>query len=233
MSNELLLVINLVLTYLAVVLFYRFMGRTGLYLWTALATILANIEVLILIDAFGMQQTLGNILFASTFLVTDILSEMEGRKYANQAVRIGIVSSIVFVCISQYWLLYQPSEADWAMPAIKSVFSNIPRLIIVSGVVYAIVQMFDVSAYHLVWKRTTEWFGDSRKGLWIRNNASTLLSQLLNTVLFTFGAFYGVYSMEQLLQICLSSYVICIVTSILDTPAVYVARRLGTRVTEK
>ncbi|NBJ75155.1 VUT family protein, partial [Neglecta sp. X4] len=67
MSNELVLIVSLVCIYAAVVLFYKFFGKTGLYMWTVVATIAANIEALILVDAFGMEQTLGNILFASTF----------------------------------------------------------------------------------------------------------------------------------------------------------------------
>ena len=226
MSNELVLIVSLVCIYAAVVLFYKFFGKTGLYMWTVVATIAANIEALILVDAFGMEQTLGNILFASTFLVTDILSETEGRKYANTAVKIGICVSIAFILISQSWFLYTPNANDWAMPSIQSVFSNTPRLMLVSIAVYGLVQMFDVCAYHLIWKRTEKVLGDSQKGLWIRNNGSTLLSQLMNTVLFTFGAFVGVHSLSTLIHICMSSYVIFIFTSVLDTPAVYLARKL-------
>lgn len=226
MRNEIILLCSLVCIYSAVVLFYKFFGRTGLYMWTVIATISANIEVLILVDAFGMEQTLGNVLFASTFLVTDILSETEGKKYANKAVRMGIVVSIAFILISQSWFLYEPNGNDWATPAIRSVFSNTPRLMLVSIAVYGIVQVFDVFAYHTIWKHTTKLFGDAKKGLWIRNNGSTLVSQLMNTVLFTFGAFAGVHSLPTLINICVSSYVIYIVTSLLDTPAVYAARRL-------
>ncbi|MFR1722178.1 queuosine precursor transporter [Emergencia timonensis] len=226
MRNEIILFCSLVCIYSAVVLFYKFFGRTGLYMWTVIATISANIEVLILVDAFSMEQTLGNVLFASTFLVTDILSETEGKKYANKAVRMGIVVSVAFILISQSWFLYEPNGNDWAMPAIRSVFSNTPRLMLVSIAVYGIVQVFDVFAYHTIWKHTTKLFGDAKKGLWIRNNGSTLVSQLMNTVLFTFGAFAGVHSLPTLINICISSYVIYIVTSLLDTPAVYVARRL-------
>ena len=229
MNNESVLIISLICIYSAVVIFYRLFGRVGLYMWTVVATISANIEALILIDAFGMEQTLGNILFASTFLVTDILSETEGRKYAGTAVKIGITVSAVFILISQSWFLYQPSSSDWAAPYIYSVFSNTPRLMLVSIAVYGIVQVFDVCAYHLIWKHTEKLLGDSRRGLWIRNNGSTLLSQLLNTVLFTFGAFWGMHSLTTLFSICLSSYVIFIFTSLLDTPAVYLARRLSDR----
>ena len=55
MRNEIILFCSLVCIYSAVVLFYKFFGRTGLYMWTVIATISANIEVLILVDAFGLS----------------------------------------------------------------------------------------------------------------------------------------------------------------------------------
>lgn len=229
MSNELLLILSLIFIYSCVVLFYRFLGRSGLYCWTVLATVAANIEVLIVVDAFGMEQTLGNILFASTFLVTDILSETEGKRAANKAVMIGILTSGVFIIISQSWMLYTPNASDWASPAIASVFSNTPRLMLSSVIVYAIVQAFDVFAYHTIWAHTTKLCNDSRKFLWLRNNGSTLVSQFFNTLLYTFAAFWGIYTFKTLMNIVLSSYVIFIFTSLLDTPAVYLARKLSDR----
>ena len=86
--NEILLVASLFVIYGCVLLAYRLFGKSGLYCFTAIATITANIEVLIMVKAFGMEQTLGNILFASTFLVTDIISEIEGKKAAKKAVNI-------------------------------------------------------------------------------------------------------------------------------------------------
>ena len=224
MRNEIILILSLLAIYTAVVLFYKFWGKSGLYCWTVIATISANIEVLILVDAFGMEQTLGNILFASTFLVTDILSETEGKEAAKKAVTLGIVTSVVFVLISQSWLLYLPNENDFAMPAIRSVFTNTPRLMISSIVVYAIVQMFDVWAYHAIWKKTEKYCKDSKRFLWLRNNGSTLVSQFFNTFLYTFAAFLFIYPVGTLMNIVFSSYVIFVVTSLLDTPAVYAAR---------
>ncbi|MBQ6786347.1 MAG: queuosine precursor transporter [Lachnospiraceae bacterium] len=227
MSNELLLIISIIVIYSSVVLAYRFLGKSGLYCWTVLATITANIEVLIVVDAFGMEQTLGNILFASTFLVTDILSETEGKKAAQKAVMIGIVSSIVFILISQSWMLYTPNASDWASPSITAIFANTPRLMLSSIIVYGIVQIFDVFAYHAIWRFTTKLCNNSKKYLWVRNNAATLISQFFNTLLYTFFAFYGVYSNQTLLNIVLSTFVIYIVTSLLDTPAVYLARKMA------
>ena len=192
MNNELLLAASLVLEYGAVLLAYRLFGKGGLYAMTAFCTITANIEVMILISAFGMEQTLGNILFAASFVVTDILSENEGKAAANRAVNLGIFISLLFILVSQSWMLYVPAAGDTVMPAIRSVFSNTPRIMAASLVVYAITQRLDVWMYHKWWAFTAKKYGDSRRFLWLRNNAATLVAQLLNTVLFTLGAFLGV-----------------------------------------
>lgn len=226
MHNEWLLVINLIVIYGSTLLWHVFFKEKGLYCWTVLATIAANIEVMILIEAFGMQQTLGNILFASTFLVTDILSELYGKQQADRAVNMGIAASCSFIVISQFWLHYTPSAADIMSPHITAVFSNTPRIMLMGLLVYGIVQKFDVWLYHWIWQKTEKLCGNKKGLLWLRNNGSTLVSQLLNTVLFTVGAFYGVYDNAVLLEIILFSYIIFIVTSIADTPVVYLARYL-------
>lgn len=225
MSNELLLILSVLFIYFTVLLAYRFFGKTGLFCWTVFATIAANIEVLIVVVAFGMEQTLGNILFASTFLVTDILSETQSKKDANKAVLIGIMTSLIFILISQSWLLYTPGASDWASPAIAAVFSNTPRLMLSSLAVYAVVQTFDVFAYHLIWKKTASLCHDFKRFLWLRNNLSTMTSQLLNAFLYTFAAFYGIYETSTLFHIVFSSYIIFLITSLLDTPIVYLARK--------
>lgn len=226
MLNEMLLILSLVITYSAVLLLFAVFREQGLYLWTVIATIAANIEVLIVVNAFGMEMTLGNILFASTFLVTDILSELYGKKAAQTAVWLGIATSVCFILISQSWMLYIPNENDFAMPSIRTVFSNTPRLMAVGIAVYVIVQLFDVWAYHKWWDFTSRRFKDSKKFLWLRNNGSTLVSQLLNTILFTWGAFLGTHNTQTLISIACSSYIIFIITSLADTPFVYLARYL-------
>lgn len=224
MTNEILLILSLFITFFAVLISFFIFKEDGLFLWTIVATIAANIEVLIVVDAFGMEMTLGNILFASTFLVTDILSELYGKKTAQRAVWLGIATSVIFILISQSWMLYTPNENDFSMPAMKTIFSNTPRLMFVGIAVYVIVQLFDVWLYHKWWAFTSNQFGDSRRFLWLRNNGSTLVSQLLNAVLFTWGAFYGIHSTKSMISIAISSYLIFVVTSIVDTPFVYLAR---------
>lgn len=224
--NELLLIASLIVEFGAVLVAYRFYGRAGLYGMTVFATVAANIEVMIMISAFGMDQTLGNILFAATFLITDILSENEGKDAANKAVNLGIFTSVLFIIVTQSWMLYIPAAEDFVSPSIKTVFANTPRTMLVSMGVYAIVQRFDVWLYHKWWDFSTKKWGDSKRFLWLRNNGSTMISQLLNTVFFSIGAFAGVYSPSVLVNIILSSYVIYFITALLDTPAVYIARKI-------
>ena len=226
MTNELLIIISFLIIYGSVTGFYRFFGKNGLLAFNVCATILANIEVLILVRAFGIEMTLGNILFASTFLVTDILSENHSRKDANRAVLISTLCSILFIAVSQMWLLYTPSENDWASGPIRTIFSSTPRIVCSSLLVYLISQLTDVWLYHKWWDWCRKKFGDEKKGLWIRNNGSTMISQLLNTLLYTFFAFYGTYEIHTLLSIFLSSYLIFFVTSLLDTPFVYLCRNI-------
>lgn len=226
MKNEILLLLSVFIIFSTVLLWYRLLGPKGLIGFTVLATIGANIEVLILVDAFGLSQTLGNVLFAATFLITDILSETEGKKTANQAVTAGILTSATFILLSQSWLLFTPNSQDWAFPSIQAIFSTTPRMMLTGLVVYAIAQRFDVWLYHKWWAFTEQRYGTRDGFLWLRNNGSTLVSQLLNTLLFTIGAFAGTYKFATLASIALSSYIIFIFTSLLDTPFVYLARRI-------
>lgn len=229
MSNEILIILSFIVIYGGTVAFYRFFGKGGLLAFNVLATLLANIEVLMLVDAFGIEMTLGNVLFASTFLITDILSENHSRKDANRAVIISTACSLMFIAITQMWLHYTPSENDCASGAIRTIFKSTPRIVCASLGVYLISQLIDVWLYHKWWAWSTKHFGDSRRGLWIRNNGSTMISQLLNTLLYTFFAFYGTYSFGTLVSIFLSSYIIYFFTSLLDTPFVYWCRKIHDR----
>ncbi len=225
MRNEILLILNLVVCYSMVLLWMKFFGKKGLMVFNCVATVAANIEVLILIEAFGMEQTLGNVLFAATFLITDILSEVCGKKDADKAVNMGILTTVCFVIISQWWLYYIPSPNDVMFDHIKTIFSNTPRVMLSSLLVYAIVQKFDVWLYHKIWQ-ITEKTHEKKYGLWLRNNGSTLCSQLLNSILFNVFAFAGVFDTKTLISVITSCYVIFIVTSLADTPFVYIARKI-------
>ncbi|MCH5156049.1 MAG: queuosine precursor transporter [Clostridiales bacterium] len=226
--NELMLFVSVALIYGTVLLGYMLFGKSGLFALSAVASIFANIEVLILINAFGMEQTLGNVLFASTFLMTDILSECEGKKAANKAVYIGLFGTLFFLALSAGWLIFTPSDADTVMPAFRQIFTATPRIVGASLAVYVVSQFFDVWLYHKWWEFTEKKSGDKKRFLWLRNNGSTLVSQLINSLLFTTLAFAGTYDFVTLMSIFWSGYIIFIFTSLLDTPILYLARKYKT-----
>ena len=116
MQNEILFIGILIPYFLTVVFLFWLFQEQGLYLWTVLATIAANIEVLIMVTAFGMEMTLGNILFASTFLVTDILSELFMGKSRPDC---GLPWDCHFShlhFLEPVLMLYVPNENDFASP---------------------------------------------------------------------------------------------------------------------
>ncbi len=229
MKNELLLILSVPLIYGAVLLAYRLFGKVGLYAMTVITTLLANIEVLLLVDAFGMEQTLGNVMFAATYLITDILSENESQEDSTRAVWLGVFTSAVMLAFTQFWLLYEPAATDWASGPIHTLFSRTPRLMLASFAGYAVSQRLDVWLYHRIWQATERRSGSRTRFLWLRNNAATLLSQVVNTVLFTLIAFAGWYDTGTVISVMVSSYVIYVVTSLLDTPFVYLSRLMKRR----
>ena len=225
--NELLLIITLLISFGGTLVFLKFFGKGGLFAWIGICTVLANIEVTLLVHAFGMDQTLGNTLFAATFLATDILSELFGKRDAGKGVLAGIFTNLSFILLSFMWVRYIPAEGDWAGPFIRGLFANTPRMLLSSLIAYVISESIDVWLYHSWWKLTERKTGSHTKMLWFRNNFSTLISQLVNIVLFNFGAFLGIYSFSELLVITASCYVIYIATSLLDTPFIYLARKIA------
>lgn len=225
MINESLIIITLLVSFGSVVLLHRLWGKGGVFAWIGISTILANIEVTIMVNAFGMEQTLGNVLYASSFLATDVLSEMYGKKEAKKGVSIGIAASVIFIIFSFIWQQYVPSENDWAMPSVKNLFANTPRIVLASLIAYIISEFVDVKLYHVFWSFSEKKTGDKRKMLWFRNNIATLISQFINIVIFNFWAFYGLYTLSTLISITVACYVVYIFTSLLDTPFLYLARK--------
>lgn len=221
--NEVLIICTLLFTFALVLIWFRMFRDRGMYALTVFLTVLANIEVVILVRAFGIEMTLGTMLFSGTFLATDILSEVYDKKVAQKCVWVGIVTSISMIILTNVWMLYQPSENDFVYSSVRVVFGNTPRVLIASLVVYAICQLVDVTLYHAIWKRT----GKSEKAMWIRNNVATIISQGLNAVLFNIGAFYGTVPTGTLVSIIVANFLITVITSLADTPVLYAARAIA------
>lgn len=222
MLNSIYFIIGIAFYLGAVILAYKLFGKTGLYVFTVFAAIIANIQVCKSIDIFGLSTTSGNELYAASFLVTDILSEKYGKKSAQKAVFIGIFTTILFLLATQGLLAFKPNEADFIDPALQDLFGFVPRVGIGSLAGYCCSQTIDVLLYHKIWDKT----GGSKKGLWIRNCGSTLTSQLIDTLVFTTIAFYGVFDNKTFVSILVTTYVFKAIVAICDTPFMYLARKI-------
>ena len=99
-----------------IVLVYKLFGKTGLFAWIAMGTILANIQVLKSVDfdlgIIVFAATLGNIMYGTLFLVTDALGEKYGVKDARKAVYIGFFSLLATVIIMQMAILFSPLDPE-------------------------------------------------------------------------------------------------------------------------
>ncbi|MFC1734350.1 queuosine precursor transporter [candidate division KSB1 bacterium] len=223
MINELLWLEMMVGCFLLVMLAYTLFGRTGLYVWTTIAIILANIQVMKTIEIFGLVTSLGNVLYSSTFLVTDILNEMYSKKDAKKAVWIGFFALIATTLIMQITLYFTPHTSDFVSPHIEAIFSFFPRIALASIIAYLISQNHDVWVFAKLKK------GFKGKHLWLRNNLSTISSQLIDNIIFTLIAFVGVFSWEIILQIFVTTMVMKLMIAGFDTPFMYWARRIKAR----
>ncbi|MBD8014138.1 queuosine precursor transporter [Microbacterium sp. APC 3898] len=207
--------------FVLLLIMYKFFGKTGLFAWVAISTVLANIQVTKTIEIIGLTATLGNSLYASTFLATDILNEKYGKKEAKKAVWLGFSSLLIMVLVMQFGIKFIPAESDFAQGSLETVFGLIPQIAIGSMVAYLTSQHLDVIIFSALRRMFPK---DSQ--FWIRNNGSTLTSQLLDTLIFTSIAFWGVFPFDVWLQIFISTYVLKFVVSIMSTPFGYLAKAI-------
>ena len=194
------------------------MGKTGLFVWVPISVILANIQVLKTVELFGITNTLGNIVYATSFLVTDILSENYSKKDAFKAVVIGFMTLIFMTLIMQIAIQFNPTADDFAQKSLVTIFGIMPRIAFASLIAFLLSEMHDIWAYNF-WKKKYK----KPKYIWIRNNASTIVSQLIDSTVFTSIAFLGVFPREIFIQILITTCVFKWIVAALDTPCVYIA----------
>ncbi|MEM4472263.1 MAG: queuosine precursor transporter [Archaeoglobaceae archaeon] len=224
MLNELLGFILLLTCFSGVTLAYRFFGKAGLFAWMAIAIIIANIQVTKIIEVFGLVTAMGNVIYGSTFLATDILTERHGVKEARKAVLIGFFAMIFATLIMQITILFEPHESDFVSDAMITIFKFMPSAMVASLTAYLISQLHDVWAFQK-WKERTK-----GRFLWLRNNASTMVSQFIDNVTFTV-LFFVVFNPEFLItlgwkgifEIFITSYALKFIIAIMDTPFIYLS----------
>lgn len=179
-----------------------------------LGLVLANILAVRIVDVGGFVFSMGTIVYALTFLTSDAISEVFGKKKVKQLIFIAVFSQIITFFFF-YLALTLPSNDSSFDESFKMVFGLSLRIIFASIITFLISQVHDLWAFHY-WRKKF-----SGKHLWLRNNFSTIVSQIIDTTLFTLIAFFGVWSTTEIIQIILFDWVFKIFLSIIDTPILY------------
>ena len=219
MNNIILGFISIVITFSILVLIEKLFKKEGLYVWISIATIIANILVCKSINVFGLETCIGNVLFASSFLATDIMIEKYGSKESKKAVILAVISQIIFIIMTQFALLYTPSSVDVSNESMKMLFSVNLRVSIASLLMYFVSNMFDIYLYEKIRKLVPN-------KLWLRNNVSTIISNCLENYIFTFIAFIGIFDIKTIIISASIASVFEMIIAICDTPFLYISKKL-------
>jgi len=219
MYNVFILLINIVVTFSFVIIIEKIFKKEGLYAWACIALVAANILECKTIGLGKFTATSGNVLFASIFLATDIMSEKYGKEYSKKAIKLAVFSIIAFTIIMQIGLLFQPDSTDMAHDAMSVLFGINLRVTIASVVMFYISNNVDIFLFEKIKKKIPD-------KLWIRNNVATITSNVLENYFFVFFAFIGIYDFFTIINIATTISVIEIIIAILDTPFLYFSKKL-------
>lgn len=219
MYNEFFGIATFFVTFIVMVLMYRCFGKQGLIAWVAIGTIIANIQVIKTVDIFGISATLGNVMFASIYLATDILNDIYGRKVAKRAVWLGFSSTLVMIIVMQMSLHFIPAPEDISQKALSTIFDLVPRIALGSIIAYIIGQHVDVFIFSMIKK-----VFQSDKTFIIRAYGSTVLSSIIDTALFVTIAFIGTLPAGVVFEIFITTYVLKLVSTIFNVPFGYIAK---------
>ncbi len=177
--------------------------------------IVANIIAVKLISIGGWVVPAGIIAYPLTFLLTDVIAELYVRKIASRVVWAGFGANILMLILIFGGRLL-PVAAIWVgQPAYESILGTVPRIVLASMIAYLISQHYDVFAFHF-WRQKTK-----GRFLWLRNNASTMVSQALDTGLFITIAFWGTVPTAVVTEMLLTQYVMKLIIAACDTPFCY------------
>lgn len=210
MTNFIISIVYLVLSFMITLIFFKKYGKYGLYIWMCLLVIISNIQTVKISELFGLTISLGNISYGAIFLATDILSEKYGRKATLCAVKISFIVMIIFTIFMLLFLQYEPSNIDKSQEALLQIFNYIPRITISSLIAYYLSQSCDTYLYNFLKKKYHK--------VWISNNVSTFISQIFDTLIFVLLSFIGEISFENITQLIITMLIFKWIIALLDTP---------------
>jgi len=227
-NQELLWVLTVVYDLGLAILLYRFFGKHGLYTAVVLGIVLGNLQggKVSELEFFGHTfiVSMGAILYSGIYFATDVLNEKFGRAEANRAVMLGFVANVAVMITLVLSVQFKPSNITGSALEVHKAISTLaiysPAFVIGSLTAYLISQTFDVWFFHKIKSYT----GESK--LWLRNNLSTITSQLLDTMIYQFTWVIAT-GMEWKVAFLLAAtkYVFKVLMALVDTVFIYWVRK--------
>ena len=176
-----------------------------------------------IIGFLGLSTSVAIFLVPFTFLITDIVSEVKGERMARQFLLAGVAALLMILVVTSVFVVLEPHARYAHNDSYVTVFGASLRIMVASIIALVLSQYHDIWAFEF-WRRKTH-----GRFLWFPNNASTMVSQAIDTLLFMFIAFWHVapqFDSLFILQLALPYYLLKILFAGLDTPLVYLGVRL-------
>lgn len=171
-----------------------------------------------IISLFNIRLSVGIFFMPILFVVTDIIGEVKGKKRALFFVRVSIFMLIFLFLMVALCVSIPPHPSYELNDQYRAIFGSTLRMTIASLISFIISQNIDILIFSLVKKITKE------KHLWIRNNVSTMTSQLIDTIIFMFVAFYHIspkFDAAFIFSLILPYWGFKVLFALLDTPLCY------------
>lgn len=166
----------------------------------------------------GISFSVGIFAFPITFLITDIVEEVFGKERSMNFFYGGLVAIVLVLGLTILSVALPPASRFEYNEAYKQIFGVSTRILIASLIAFGLSQTHDIWSFNF-WKQKTK-----GKYLWLRNNLSTITSQLIDTTVFMFIAFYHVtpkFTTAFIISLIIPYWLLKVVMALFDTPLVY------------
>ena len=228
LSQETLWLLTVVYDLGLALLLYRFFGKYGLYVAVVLGIVLGNLQggkvSELVIFGTAYKVSMGAILYSGIYFATDVLNEKYGRREANRAVMLGFVANIAVMITLVLSVQFKPSEITGSALEVHNAISVLayysPAFVIGSLGAYLVSQSFDVWFFNWLKIKT------NGSKLWLRNNISTMTSQLIDTLIYqiTWVVATGM-DWSTAFMLAMTKYVFKVLIAAIDTIFIYWVKR--------
>ncbi len=231
--NIILFLILMITNFFLITISYKIFGKKGLIAYISVSLIAANIQVNKVVEynfgSFVMVASLGNAMFGGVFLATDLISEKYGQDDARKAVFISVVANLSFVLVMVISSLFEGIDGEFdkeisnAIDLFYGPSGTMVKMLIISNVVYLSSQTLDIFIFDKIKEKNPD-----TKWLFVRNNISTAISQLVDTILFVTLAtlFTEVFTWDAYIDLVLTTYFIKLLVALVDTPFIYLLTKI-------